>query len=179
MKERFVISDTHFGHKNIVNFTNNDGSPLRPWDDIDEHDAALVKNWNDTVGPKDTVYHLGDVVINRRFLPMMQEMNGRKILIKGNHDIFKLKDYLPHFEDIRAYKVMPGEKLIMSHIPIHPDNMARFPVNVHGHLHGNHMMDQIMSHQRDPSYINVCVEWTDYTPLSYDVLLERVKDATS
>ncbi len=111
MSERFVISDTHFGHKGIVEFTvNNDdpnSPPLRPWDDIDEHDAALVANWNGVVGPKDTVYHLGDVVINRRCLKILDQLNGRKILVKGNHDIFKLKDYIPYFADIRAYVAHP------------------------------------------------------------------------
>jgi calcineurin-like phosphoesterase family protein len=49
MSKTFFISDTHFGHTNICNFTNYDGSPLRPWDIIEEHDAALIENWNRVV----------------------------------------------------------------------------------------------------------------------------------
>ncbi len=171
MSNRFVISDTHFGHKGIVEFNidNDDPTspPLRPWDNIDEHDAALVANWNGVVNPKDTVYHLGDAVINRRMLAIFNELNGRKILVKGNHDIFKLKDYLPHFTDIRACVVHPKEGIIMSHIPISGECMHRFPVNVHGHLHGNLMPE--------PWYISACVEKINYTPMSYDVMFERAR----
>jgi len=50
MPEVFIISDTHFGHNNIVKFNRSDGSPLRPWDNVDQMDDALIKNWNRVVG---------------------------------------------------------------------------------------------------------------------------------
>lgn len=166
MTKTFVISDTHFGHRNIITFTNSDGSPLRPFQSVEEMDEALVANWNSVVSPEDRVYHLGDVVINRKALPILDRLNGRKCLIKGNHDIFKLKDYLPYFDDIRSYKVMPKEGIIMSHIPIHPASLARWRLNVHGHLHGNTL--------GDPRYLNVSVEQINFTPLDLQVIIDNL-----
>ena len=139
---RFLISDTHFGHTNTwQKFTLEDGSPLRPFTSTEEMDEAMVDNWNRVVRPKDTVYHLGDVVIARRNLETVKRLNGRKILIRGNHDIFKDKDYYEAgFEQIHGVRVFV-DQFILSHIPLHPDCVGeRFKRNVHGHLHGNRIM---------------------------------------
>ncbi|NBU74861.1 MAG: hypothetical protein EBS30_06540, partial [Planctomycetes bacterium] len=57
---------------------------------------GTIKNWNDRVGPNDKVYHLGDVVINRKALGIMRRLNGDKVLIRGNHDIFRDDEYREH-----------------------------------------------------------------------------------
>lgn len=124
MPNTFFISDTHFGHSNILTFKDGNDKPLRDFSSVEEMDEFMVKNWNETVKPQDTVYHLGDVVINRRALPILDRLAGRKVLVKGNHDIFKLKDYVKYFDDIRAYKVMPVDGIICSHIPIHPESLC-------------------------------------------------------
>jgi calcineurin-like phosphoesterase family protein len=184
MPNVFLTSDTHFGHVNICNFTNYDGSPVRPWDSVEEMDEEMVKRWNDTVGPKDKVYHLGDVVINRKSLQILDRLNGDKVLIKGNHDIFPLKDYVKYFRDIRAYHVMNG--CILSHIPVHKDSIARFGANIHGHTHGNRVRklrgvnvktgELLYSDVIDPDYFCVCVEQTDYRPISFEDVLKKIKD---
>ena len=139
MPSVFLVSDTHFGHSGVCRFMRNDGvTKLRPWDDPNEMDEAMVKLWNQKVKPGDKVYHLGDVVINRKALAIMHRLNGDKVLIKGNHDIFKLEDYTKYFRDIRGYHVMNG--MIFSHVPVHPESLARFGCNVHGHLHANRVM---------------------------------------
>jgi calcineurin-like phosphoesterase family protein len=170
MANVFLTSDTHFGHAGVCKFTREDGSKLRPWTDPDEMDEAMVKAWNETVRPGDKVYHLGDVVINRRALKTLSRLNGDKVLIKGNHDIFRLEDYTPHFRDIRAYHVMTGAGLIMSHIPLHEDSHGRFGLNVHGHLHEKRVM---RDGKIDVRYHCVCVEQTDFRPISLDEVLER------
>jgi calcineurin-like phosphoesterase family protein len=184
MPNVFLTSDTHFGHVNICNFTNYDGSPVRPWDSVEEMDEEMVKRWNETVGPKDKVYHLGDVVINRKSLQILDRLNGDKVLIKGNHDIFPLKDYVKYFRDIRAYHVMNG--CILSHIPVHKDSIARFGANIHGHTHGNRVRklrgvnvktgELLYSDVIDPDYFCVCVEQTDYRPISFEDVLQKIKD---
>jgi calcineurin-like phosphoesterase family protein len=184
MPSVFLTSDTHFGHVNICNFTNYDGSPVRPWDSVEEMDEEMVKRWNDTVGPKDKVYHLGDVVINRKSLQILDRLNGDKVLIKGNHDIFPLKDYVKYFRDIRAYHVMNG--CILSHIPVHKESIARFGTNIHGHTHGNRVRklrgvnvktgELLYSDVIDPDYFCVCVEQTDYRPISFEDVLKKIKD---
>lgn len=136
MVNTFFISDSHFGHSNIITFKNEDGSLLRPFSSIEEK-----------------VYHLGDVVINRRCLPILSRLNGHKRLVRGNHDLFTTKDFMIYFEEIYGVRVI-GD-LIFSHIPIHEDQLSRWKSNVHGHLHGNRVMkDNVI----DERYISVCCE---------------------
>lgn len=205
---RFVISDTHFGHTNAwEKFKLADGvTPLRPFTSTEEMDEAMVERWNATVSDNDTVYHLGDVVIARRNLETVKRLKGRKILIRGNHDLFKDKDYYEAgFESLRGCMVFTG-KWIMTHIPIHVESLARFRVNVHGHLHGNQVMELNPNRavhmnpetfeptcvqnnpydltktfpmeelkRPDPRYMSVCVEQTNFTPISFEELEARIQ----
>lgn len=171
MANVFLVSDTHFGHAGVCHFLRDDGTKLRPWDDPDEMDEAMIERWNSVVRMNDKVYHLGDVVINRKALKTLERLNGDKVLIKGNHDIFKLEDYTPYFRDIRSYHVLSG--MIMSHIPVHEESIARFGVNIHGHLHSNRVKkDGVI----DPKYFNVSVEQIDFTPISLEDLKLKVKE---
>lgn len=167
----FLVSDTHFGHAGVCRFTESDGvTKIRPWTDPSEMDEEMVKRWNDTVRPNDKVYHLGDVVINRKALPTMARLNGDKVLIRGNHDIFRDDEYRLYFRELRAYHVMNG--MILSHIPIHPESLGRFGVNIHGHLHsGRVMSDGVV----DVRYHCVCVEQTDFTPILFEDVIKRIE----
>lgn len=161
----FLISDTHFGHRGVTQFLRDDGTKLRPWDTIEEMDEALVSNWNSVVTSKDKVYHLGDVVINRRAFPILHRLNGEKVLIKGNHDLFRLEEYTPFFKDIRGSHPLDG--MILTHIPIHPESLGRWTYNIHGHLHANTMDDS--------RYVNVSVEQIKYTPIALEELKRKLK----
>lgn len=159
----FLTSDTHFGHWGVCKFLRRDGTKLRPWNTPEEMDEALVANWNAVVKPTDKVYHLGDVVINKKALKTLERLNGDKLLIKGNHDIFRLSEYSVYFRDIRAYHVM--DKHILSHIPVHESQFPRFRANIHGHLHSNVLPDS--------RYINVCVEQTNFTPIPWETVRQH------
>ena len=185
MPSTFLISDTHFGHeKTCTVFKRADGSPLRPFVSAEEMDEFMVKAWNDRVRPNDKVYHLGDVVINRKFLSVLGRLNGDKVLIRGNHDIFKLEDYTAYFRDVRGYDVKNG--MILSHIPVHVESLGRFGVNIHGHLHANRVMcmrgvdvktgEVLYSDEIDPRYHCVCVEHTDFAPISLEEVYERIRN---
>lgn len=182
---RFVISDHHLGHTNSwEKFKLEDGSPLRPFSSNEEMNETMIERHNAKVKEQDTVYFLGDVVINKRYLELVKRMNGRKILIRGNHDIFKDEEYREvGFQQIHGVRVFT-DKFIMSHIPLHPDCVTeRFRVNVHGHLHAN----QVMTRSRpapyvdtyedriDPRYLCVCVEQTDFAPLHFDEVEQRIQ----
>ena len=119
----FLTSDTHFSHAGVCKFLREDGTKLRPWDDPNEMDECMVKSWNERVRPNDKVYHLGDVVMHRKALSILHRLNGDKVLIRGNHDIFKLEEYTQHFRDIRGYHVMNG--MILSHIPVHIESLGQ------------------------------------------------------
>jgi len=175
----FLVSDTHFGHAGVCRFMRNDGvTKLRPWDNPEDMDEAMVKAWNETVRPNDKVYHLGDVVINRKALSIMSRLNGDKVLIRGNHDIFRDDEYRLYFRELRAYHVMNG--MILSHIPIHEESLGRFGVNIHGHTHANRVMknDPFGHRERmiDPRYHCVCVEQTDFRPILFEDVMKRIKE---
>ena len=166
----FLVSDTHFGHAGVCRFLRNDGTKLRPWDSPEEMDEYMVEAWNKKVRPNDKVYHLGDVVINRRALKILALLNGDKVLIRGNHDIFRDTEYRHYFREIRAYHVMNG--MILSHIPIHSDSLGRFGTNIHGHLHSNRVMkDGVV----DTRYHCVCVEQTDFAPILFEDVIKRIE----
>jgi calcineurin-like phosphoesterase family protein len=179
----FLVSDTHFGHAGVCRFTEADGvTKIRPWTDPDEMDEEMVRRWNDRVQPEDKVYHLGDVVINRKSLKTLARLNGNKVLIRGNHDIFRDEEYREYFRELRAYHVLSG--MIMSHIPLHPSSLGRFGVNIHGHTHTNRVTKAsgvdadtgniLYSKEIDTRYHCVCVEQTDFAPILLSDVIKRV-----
>ena len=78
----YFTSDTHFGHKNIIKYSN------RPFKDFEHMDWEIVNRWNETVGDTDVVYHLGDTALGNsdRWDEIFKSLNGYKILVVGNHD---------------------------------------------------------------------------------------------
>lgn len=184
MSSVFLVSDTHFGHSGVCSFMRNDGvTKLRPFDNPDEMDEFMVEAWNKKVKPTDKVYHLGDVVINRKALKIMHRLNGDKVLIRGNHDIFRDNEYREYFRELRAYHVMSG--MILSHIPLHTDSLGRFGTNIHGHTHANRVMkprgfdvktgEILYSNEVDVRYHCVCVEQTDWAPILFEEVIDRIK----
>lgn len=171
------------GHANIITFLDNAGKVIRPFSCLEEMEETMIERHNAIVKPNDRVYFLGDVAMNRGGLLRAARFNGKKVLIKGNHDILKLKDYVGIFEDIRSYKVYPTQGIICSHIPIYAGQMeekARWKFNVHGHTHANFVTKEIeygsgigmlVERVTDERYLNICVEQTNYTPLSFDEIL--------
>ena len=170
MANIFFASDHHFGHANILTFKRDDGTPLREFVNVSHMNEHIVNCHNSVVRPGDKVYFLGDVTMDRKSkgLEILQRMNGEKILIKGNHDLCKPEAYLRYFKDIRGSHQFEG--LIMTHIPIHPESLARWGLNVHGHLHYN-VVRMPLSQIPDRRYFNVGMERINYTPIS----LEEIK----
>jgi calcineurin-like phosphoesterase family protein len=184
MPSVFLVSDTHFGHTGVCRFTREDGvTKLRPWDTAEEMDEEMIKRWNERVRPNDKVYHLGDVVINRRALSTLARLNGDKVLIRGNHDIFPDTEYIQYFRELRAYHVMNG--MILSHIPLHEASLGRFGTNIHGHLHANRVKkargvdartgEILYSNEIDTRYWCACVEQTDFAPILFEDAIKRIE----
>jgi len=180
----FLYSDPHFGHQGVCRFMRADGvTKLRPWDTAEEMDEEMVKRYNERVKPNDKIYFLGDVVINRKALGIMRRLNGDKVLIRGNHDIFRDDEYRQHFRELRAYHVMNG--MILSHIPLHEASLGRFGVNIHGHTHSNRVVKPrgidartgatLYSDEIDPRYHCVCVEQTDFAPILFEDVVKRIE----
>ena len=129
----WYTSDTHFEHDNIIGFCN------RPFENIDHMRRVLIDNWNRVVAPEDTVYHLGDYSFDNmtkwrrnNAKAAFRQLNGRKVLILGNHDDKHVKR-LP-WAEIKRRDVhdIAGARVTLVHNPMD----ARYCGYVmHGHLH--------------------------------------------
>jgi len=163
----FFISDTHFGHANILTFE----AEHRPFASVEDMNEALVERWNSVVNPKDTVWHLGDVVFGQKNAWYLGRLNGQKKLVMGNHDQLNLKTYSDYFHRIYgcfSLHLTKEIKVILSHVPVHQDQFAhRFKANLHGHLHSRTLPD--------PRYINVSCEQNNLTPIPWEDIVARVE----
>ena len=137
----WITSDLHFGHANIKKFCPVTRAGFR---DTDHMREQMIAEWNESVAQEDVVYILGDMA----FLPaaeavaIMHRLNGRKILIEGNHDRKLLNDpaFRACFDQVHNYLRLThnGQLVILFHYPIAEfDQMHRGAVHLHGHLHGN------------------------------------------
>lgn len=77
----YCTADLHFWHANIIRYCN------RPYATVEEMNEALIENWNETVGPEDSCYVLGDFAFAIRAVETITpRLNGKKYLVPGNHD---------------------------------------------------------------------------------------------
>jgi calcineurin-like phosphoesterase family protein len=171
MAKTFVISDTHFNHAGILEFKDYIGKPVRGFDSVEQMNQCMLDNWNDTVGPKDTVIHCGDVLFGLDKVDWLEanfaKLPGKKRLVLGNHD--NPKHLAPFFKDIQMWIDMSDKGFLFSHTPQHPSTLAeshRFGtgkvLNVHGHIHTNP--------SPEGPYKCVCVEQTNFTPVDIETL---------
>lgn len=165
----FLISDTHWGHTNLINYG------VRPqFKNCEEHDETIINNWNSVVGKGDLVYHLGDVVWGCDY-SIFQKLNGNKIVIKGNHDKEKFlaqaknKNYIAGFYPYK--EILVGKDYIwLAHFP-HLSWNRSFHNSYHafGHSHGS--LKQSFGRSMD-----VSVDCINYTPIHVDDFINRLKD---
>lgn len=141
----YFISDLHFSHKNIIKFERTE------FPTIEEHNEYIVKSINKKVKNTDTLYILGDI----GEVSLIRELNGRKILLKGNHDKRSNKEYLGYFAEVYDNPFYFNRRILLSHFP-HP--VEDHILNVHGHMHNS-----IMSKD---NYLNLSAKMVNYTPIS-------------
>lgn len=163
MNKTFYVSDTHFGHANIIKFTN------RPFSSVEEMDEAMIASWNSKVAPADLVWHLGDfswyrdISVNEKLL---SRLNGFKNLIIGNHDHSGTRN-CRGWNKVTTYAEVMDEKkyIVLFHYPITEWNgMHRKSIHLHGHVHGTDIYRQHLS-------FDVGVEKTNYAPVTLAEIL--------
>jgi calcineurin-like phosphoesterase family protein len=168
---KWLGSDHHFFHeKPNTEFKRSDGITfIRPFGSADVMNREIIRRHNEVVKPDDIFWCLGDFCMGDRAknLYITRELNGRKFLIKGNHDSASAQLYLDNgFEDVLGVKEFSD--MILSHVPLHPLSLGRFHKNLHGHLHD--------SYYNDPNYLCVSLEHTGFYPISYDEVKIRFRE---
>lgn len=164
MSRVFYIGDLHFGHRNILKFSGLERGNYT-LNSVEEHDEWIIQQWNKQVTKRDIVWVLGDVLFNSDRFPLLDRLNGTKHLVLGNHDDFKLEQYIEKFGRVAALVRRKG--VWLSHAPIHPVDLRGKP-NIHGHVH-RYTVD-------DPWYYNVSVEnCEDGMPVPQDKIFEEFK----
>lgn len=175
----FFIGDTHFGHKNIVKW--DESRAFRPFDSIEEHDEELVYRWNQVVRKNDLVWHLGDFAFGSKHIQIASHLNGRKKLVLGNHDHYPTEEYLKYFDKVYGAVSLPGD-ILLTHVPVHEDQLKRWKVNIHGHTHHHRVRgtyhpdyhpDTRVKVHNDPRYQCVSCEQINLTPITAEALVER------
>jgi len=131
----FFTSDTHFGHGGAL------GLYRRPFPSVAAMNEGIVQRWNETVGPDDEVWHLGDFAIRQPqqlVADLLARLHGRKHLVVGNNDPPATTE-LDGWESVQPYVeiAVEGVSLVLCHYPFRSwRNMAKGCVNLHGHCHG-------------------------------------------
>ena len=164
----YFIADTHFGEENIRLYEN------RPFVDITEMDNVLQKRWNSHVNQQDTIYVLGDFGANGQEKEILAQLNGRKFLVKGNHDIQTNQYYRDcGFIEVYDYPIIFKDFWILSHEPLYVNTNMPY-ANIFGHVH-NSPIFKTYSNQ----HYCVSVERTQYAPISFDEIIMTIQKSNN
>lgn len=164
----YFISDTHFGHENVIKFCE------RPYSTVDEMDEDLVIKWNNKVTNKDDVYIIGDMFFKNSYDPeeILSKLRGRKYLILGNHDKWfedKYKKYFISVSEMYRFKYNK-KRYVLCHYPLMTyvgDYM------IFGHIHNTKDLSFINLLQSNTNILNAGVDINNYEPVTLDELIDN------
>jgi calcineurin-like phosphoesterase family protein len=175
----WVISDTHFGHANIIKYCN------RPFRDVDHMNYTMAARWIKRVQPEDLVYHLGDFGLTKGDFcaKWLKHLPGKKILILGNHD--KSAERMMEFGFDFACESMTVQYhqtlLFLHHRPMPVEPVPGVTYVLHGHIHNSmpeHRARPIAKGELVdiPAFnINMSVELWNYEPVTLRHVLDRAQ----
>lgn len=191
----FFTSDTHFFHKNIIDFCN------RPFTSVEEMNETLINNWNNVVSPDDYIFHLGDFCFggSSAWDYCLNHLNGHKFLILGNHEMKNLKDgsmFKFDWVGFQAYIRIGNRSVYLNHFPFlcyggsyrRGENAV---IQLFGHVHSQpkhydieHITDsevkEILGKDTSrlqyllPTQYDVGVDNNNYTPISWKQILNII-----
>jgi len=187
--KNFYISDTHFGHFNVIRYDN------RPFNFTEEMDEELISRWNSIVDETDTVYILGDFSWygEEKTIEILQKLKGHKVLVKGNHDRVLLQaNVRKYFDKIVDYlEITDGkQRVIMSHFPTPFWNgQFRDSIHLYGHVHNSHQYNYCLSIQKELRQlqdipmrmfnVGCMMEYMNYTPRTLEEIIELWNESYS
>jgi len=164
----WFTSDTHFGHSNIIKYTE------RPFKSVEHMDKELIRRWNERVNPEDVVFHLGDFCFKggtqggeNKYTYYEQQLNGKIILIKGNHDNNNSAKTI-----IEDMLICHGGKYF--HLVHRPED-ANSEYNLVGHIH------KLWKVKREGRklLINVGVDVHNFYPIDITTIMKLIKNEKS
>ncbi|WP_409967511.1 hydrolase [Bengtsoniella intestinalis] len=166
----YFTSDLHFHHDNIIKMTG------RPFQNVEEMNASLIHNWNCVVGQEDEVYILGDFTLKGiTYVPdLLARLNGKKYLIRGNHDRFARFYQVDGFEWVKDYYELnaEGHWFVLCHYPFAEWNhQRRGSFHLHGHIHTDGAYNQ-ENIQNGRLMYDVGVDANNYAPVGVTQILE-------
>lgn len=170
------IGCIHFMHTNLARY--------RGWDNAEEHDEFLIQQWNKTVNKKDLTYVIGDITMeNSLNYYKLDQLNGRKIVVLGNHDRHQdIKQLLMYVDGVAGAVDYKG--FILTHVPIHPNEVQFYRGNIHAHIHHQNQLEEVivsdsyLDKGNKPApilhkYFNVDAHLIGYQPKSIEELLKQ------
>lgn len=189
----FYTSDWHLGHLKLAQF--------RGFDTVEEHDELVIANHNEVVrNDDDIVFVLGDITLSSGNLPKVDRMNGRKILIAGNHDAvhpmhrdaWKHQDkWRQHFVAIQPWgrRIAAKIEFLMSHHPYvgdhtEEDRSVEFRLKnmglpiVHGHVHKDERVTHAWDRPHLAAQIHVGLDAWDLRPVPENILIDLLREAS-
>ena len=153
----YFIADTHFNHANIIKYCN------RPFKNTYEMNEYIIKKWNSVVKEADTVYHLGDVGFGslQDVKSLVERLNGRKILLRGNHDFKIGVNTWKEIGFLEVYKKkIILDNLLLTHAPT--EEVEENQINIFGHIHDKPLDERF----NKKNHICVSCDVADYIPVS-------------
>lgn len=165
MTNIWFTSDTHFGHKAIIRFSN------RPFSSVEDMDETLIQRWNERVKPNDLIWHLGDFAFHKsptHLERLFNRLNGTKCLIIGNHDHNDTKRL--SWANIKALTTIVLDKVpvILCHYGLRVwDRSHHGSLHLYGHSH-NTLPGNNQS-------LDVGVDCWDFRPVNIDEIRARMK----
>lgn len=172
MNQIFIIADTHFGHRNIIEYES------RPFDSIEDMDSVMIDSWNMTVDDDDIIYVLGDFALtgSDKTKEVIESLNGKKHIIIGSHDRTATWYKNNGFETAtKKIMVIPIDmrdnangtieriNVLLTHEPIDDESVLNAldrVLNIHGHIHSKHGW-----YEHTGRHVCVSVERTSYKPV--------------
>lgn len=182
----FFTSDSHYWHINIIRFCN------RPYADVEEMNADLIKRWNEVVPEDGTVFHLGDFSFGnyKDWKSVREQLNGNIILIKGNHDEKYMTEKAKELFEYATYQMkikVEGRQVYLNHVPFlcyggtyRDDETCVW--QLFGHVHTNPRTPQERAGKDDsrlhmlfPTQYDVGVDNNDFRPISWEEVKAKIE----
>jgi calcineurin-like phosphoesterase family protein len=167
----YFVSDTHFGHRNVIKYSK------RPFSSIEEHDEIIIQNWNKTIKRNDMVYFLGDFCMagRQRTLDIRKRLNGAIFFIRGNHDktAYQIRDTFQWFGDVKKIKIYDQEIFLSHYAHLTWNKMHYGCWMLFGHSHGG-MNEWLSKNLLEARMLDVGVDTHNYVPYSFEEIKEHM-----